>query len=67
MDEGGEMIRKNGFTFGPEAMAHNIGKFPRTRVGYKPDTMTRVKMKVGSAKRHMSDKPVTLSKPPWEK
>ena len=42
--------------FKPESMAHNIGKFPRTRVGYKPDTMTRVKMKVGSAKRHMSNR-----------
>ena len=29
------MIRKNGFTFGPEAMANNIGKFPRTREGKK--------------------------------
>ncbi len=53
--------------FKPESMAHNIGKFPRTRAGYKPDIMTRVKMKVGSAKRHMSNRPITLSKPPWDK
>ena len=36
------MIRKNGFTFGPEAMAGNIGKFPRTREGKKADQMTKV-------------------------
>ncbi len=53
--------------FKPKSMAHTIGKFPRPRARYRPDIMTRVKMKVGSAKRHMSNRPITLSKPPWDK
>ena len=61
------MIRKNGFTFGPEAMANNIGKFPRTREGKKADQMTKVRMQLGSYRRHVPQKPITLPEEPWSK
>ena len=59
------MIRKNGFTFGPESMANNIGKFPRTREGKKANDVTRLRMQLGSYRRHVPKKPITLPKEPW--
>lgn len=61
------MIRKNGFTFGPESMANNIGKFPRTREGKKADDVTRLRMQLGSYRRHVPQKPITLPEDPWTK
>jgi hypothetical protein len=61
------MIRKNGFTFGPEAMAGNIGKFPRTREGKKADQMTKVRMQLASYRKNGTPKPISLPKEPWAK
>ena len=38
-----------------------------TRREKKPDDMSRLKMQLGSYKRHMPNKPVTLPKTPWDK
>jgi|TARA_R110002110_G_C13142924_1_gene689943 hypothetical protein len=44
----------------------NIGDMSKNSSEKKADDINRLKMQLGSYKRHMPNKPVTLPKTPWD-
>lgn len=44
----------------------NIGDMSKNSSEKKADDISRLKMQLGSYKRHMPNKPVTLPKTPWD-